>query len=62
MATVDKYTQGKDQLARSRGIIEAKKRQTYEEITEIKLRNENHEKERRDLEEMQRHKRFTFTN
>jgi dynein regulatory complex protein 1 len=59
MATADKYTKGKDQLQKSRGNIEAKKRQTYEEITDVKLRNEKHEKDRRDLEEMQRHRRYT---
>jgi hypothetical protein len=58
MATVDKYTKGQDQLHRSKGNIEAKKRETYEEITKIKLRNEKHEKDRRDKEELDRHKRF----
>jgi hypothetical protein len=57
MTTVDKYTKGQDQVQRSKGNIEAKKRETYDEITRIKLKNEKHEKDRRDLEELQRHRR-----
>ena len=45
---------GKKQLSESRGLINLEQRKTYEEISNVKLRNERHERDRRDQEEIQR--------
>lgn len=48
---------GPQQIATSKGNINAKKRATYDEITDIKFKNERHEKDRRDLDDYERQHR-----
>jgi len=59
METDKNRLKGPSQVLNSRGNINAKKRATYDEITDIKFKNEKHEKDRRDLDEYQRQTRFT---
>jgi len=58
METDKSRLKGPQQILTSKGNINAKKRATYEEITDIKFKNERHEKDRRDLDEHQRQQRF----
>jgi hypothetical protein len=48
---------GPQQISTSKGNINAKKRATYDEITDIKFKNERHEKDRRDLDDYERQHR-----
>jgi len=59
METDKNRLKGPQQVLNSRGNINAKKRATYDEITDIKFKNEKHEKDRRDLDEYQRQQRFS---
>lgn len=58
METDKSRLKGPQQILTSKGNIDAKKRATYEEITDIKFKNERHEKDRRDLDEYQRQQRY----
>jgi dynein regulatory complex protein 1 len=58
METDKSRLKGPQQILNSKGNINAKKRATYEEITDIKFKNEKHEKDRRDLDDFQREQRF----
>lgn len=59
METDKNRLKGPQQILNSRGNINAKKRATLDEITDVKFKNEKHEKDRRDLEEYQRQLRYS---
>ena len=58
METDKNRLKGPQQILNSRGNINALKRATYDEITDIKFKNEKHEKDRRDLDDSQRQQRY----
>jgi len=58
METDKNRLKGPQQILNSKANINAKKRATYDEITDVKFKNEKHEKDRRDFDEFQRQQRF----
>jgi len=58
METDKNRLKGPAQVLSSKGNINAKKRATYDEITDIKFKNEKHERDRRDLDDYQRQQRY----
>jgi len=57
METDKNRLKGPTQVLSSKGNINAKKRATYDEITDVKFKNEKHERDRRDLDDYQRQQR-----
>jgi len=57
METDKNRLKGPSQVLSSKGNINAKKRATYDEITDVKFKNEKHERDRRDLDDYQRQQR-----
>jgi len=57
---IDSWTRGRDQVLLSKGRIEKQKKETWDDVTSIRLEADDHENERRALEEHKRQERYNI--